>query len=707
MAIRESSDPAGAGDPLIYTLTVTNAGPATANNIVLTNWLPTGVTFVTASTTLGSWSQNAGVVRCNFGTLTVGTTATVSVSVIPPTPGLFTNVCTVSSTAPDVNGFNNTATEVTTAALAVSISDATVTEGDTGTTNAVFTVRLSAPGTQTITASYRTILDTADGTDLNMASGFVTFAPGTTNQPIVIAVRGDTFRETNEQFFIELYNPVNAILGRARGSGTILDDETMVPALSISDTSVVEGNSGMIEAQFTISLSAPVGNMVWFDFATSDGTAKAMEGDYSSTGGNWFILPGSTNATLRVNVFGDTLPEPNETFFVTITSTSAPVTRAVGTCVILDDEPPLPPLIVAASTVLLSESYTPTNGYIDPGETVTANVALQNLGGGNPSITATLLSTGGVSSISGPQNYGVLSSGAAAVPRPFTFTANGACGSMLNAVLRLESGGTNFATITNQIVLGHPILVLAQNFDSTNSIPSGWANGAGSGFQWMIGGIFSHSPPNTVFIIDPPFPTDRPLLSPPLAISTASAQLAFLHRRVLGTGSGGVLEIAIGDDSFTDILAAGGSFVSGGYTHTMSNATALAGRMAWSGTVAGFVRTLVNLPPSAAGQSVRLSWRFVSNGQGAMSGWYVDTVSVTEAICSAPSLRILSPVKLGGQFHFCFESATGKTYWVDATDSLTSTNWQPVQSIPGDGSQKMVTNSIPASGQRFYRLRVP
>ena len=91
----------------------------------------------------------------------------------------------------------------------------------------------------------------------------------------------------------------------------------------------------------------------------------------------------------------------------------------------------------------------------------------------------------------------------------------------------------------------------------------------------------------------------------------------------------------MGGGAFTDILAAGGSFVTGGYNKTISTSflSPIAGRMAWSGTSSGFITTTANLPPLAAGQSVKFRFRMASDCSVAGNGWRVDTVSVTDGGC--------------------------------------------------------------------------
>src|SRR6185503_13310521 len=101
-----------------------------------------------------------------------------------------------------------------------------------------------------------------------------TFAPGTTSQTITVRVNGDVLNEADETYFVNLSTPTNATLADSQGLGTILNDDAM-PALSISDVSVTEGNTGTSNAVFTVSLSAISGQSVTVNFATADGTAVA------------------------------------------------------------------------------------------------------------------------------------------------------------------------------------------------------------------------------------------------------------------------------------------------------------------------------------------------------------------------------------------------------------------------------------------------
>ena len=115
------------------------------------------------------------------------------------------------------------------------------------------------------------------------------------------------------------------------------------------------------------------------------------------------------------------------------------------------------PIIVTAGSTLTAEGCAAPNGAIDPGETVTVNFLLQNTGSANASnVVATLLTTNGVTSPSGPQTYGLLTAGGAAVAESFTFTANGVCGGSVTPTLQLQNGANNLGTTTFTFGLGVP-----------------------------------------------------------------------------------------------------------------------------------------------------------------------------------------------------------------------------------------------------------
>jgi len=120
------------------------------------------------------------------------------------------------------------------------------------------------------------------------------------------------------------------------GAGTIVDDE---PQISIGDMTVTEGNTGTASASFTVTLSAPRTDTVTVAYATAAGSASAGS-DYQVATGTLVIPAGQTTGTITVLVKGDRLAEPNETFFVNLSSPAgAAIADGQGLGSILDNEP--------------------------------------------------------------------------------------------------------------------------------------------------------------------------------------------------------------------------------------------------------------------------------------------------------------------------------------------------------------------------------
>lgn len=209
----------------------------------------------------------------------------------------------------------------------ISISDATVNEGNGGTTSATFNVTLSSASTQTISVNYATANGTAGSpSDYVGASGTVTFAPGQTSQPISIQVVGDTTVEANENFFVNLSAPVNATLADSQGLGTIINDDAPSPSISISDVTVNERNSGTTSATYNVTLSSASTQTISVNYATANGTASSPS-DYLGASGTVTFAPGQMSQPISIQVVGDTVGEANENFFVNL---SAPVNATLA-----------------------------------------------------------------------------------------------------------------------------------------------------------------------------------------------------------------------------------------------------------------------------------------------------------------------------------------------------------------------------------------
>jgi hypothetical protein len=367
------------------------------------------------------------------------------------------------------------------------------------------------------------------------------------------------------------------------------------------------------------------------------------------------------------------------------------------------------PLIRATAATLLAEGCTPNNGVMDPGELVTVNFALQNTGNApTTNLVVTLLATNGVTAPGNPQSYGALTAGGSAVNRSFSFIPSGACGGTITPWLQLQDGPRNLGVATFSFTLGTPIIAGPQNFDgvAAPNLPAGWS--ASPVGAWVTTTAQRDTLPNAAFASNPSTVSDKQLISSIYAVPNANSQLRFRHFYNTENGfDGGALEISINGGPFIDIIAAGGTFLSGEYNGNIPTAfgNPLGGRDAWTGSSGGFVQTIVSLPPVAVGANVQFQWRLGSDSTVSATGWYVDSValSVGYACCTGAPPVTLSAPKMGPaeQFQFNVLGGTGFSYTILAASNLNGSVWIP-----------LVTNTAPFSftdaiafPSRFYRAR--
>lgn len=167
---------------------------------------------------------------------------------------------------------------------AVSLGDASVTEGSSGTTPASFAVTLSAASAQAVTVAFATGGGSATaGADYVAASGTVTFPAGTTARTVAVSVVGDTAVEGDETFLLTLSGPSGATLGDAQGEATIVDDDAALPARSELShgsraTLRLDGQDGTPGVDvYRLSQAARASYEVVLDAASGDVMPAALE----------------------------------------------------------------------------------------------------------------------------------------------------------------------------------------------------------------------------------------------------------------------------------------------------------------------------------------------------------------------------------------------------------------------------------------------
>ncbi|WP_281291209.1 Calx-beta domain-containing protein, partial [Hyella patelloides] len=222
----------------------------------------------------------------------------------------------------------------------VAVEGVTVTEGDAGTTAAIFTVTLAGSSSLPISVDYATVEGTATaGVDYGAVNGTLTFAPGETSKTIAVPILGDTLDEIEEAFVLELSNPSNAEIATSMATGTIIDND-VASKISIDSPTVSEVEDSSAVATFTVSLDTPSGQTITVDYGTVDGTAVAGA-DYIAVSGTVTFNPGDTVKTIIVPLLQDDLDELAETFTVNLSNPSkATIEVNPGTSTIVDNDNP-------------------------------------------------------------------------------------------------------------------------------------------------------------------------------------------------------------------------------------------------------------------------------------------------------------------------------------------------------------------------------
>lgn len=650
LAMTAAPNSIAVGGSLTNAIELTNTGPTSATGIFLTNLLPANVTLLAVNASQGTYSLASNAVICDIGTLGANASATVSIVLSPLAAGFVTNSAVVTRAEAEFYLANNSASAVTAVVTpSLTIADVTVTEGASGITNAVFTVTATpAPG-QTITVNFATVNSSASAPDdYTSTNGILTFAPGEATKTISVPVNGDLLYESTETFNVLLSSPTNGTIADTSGIGTILNDD-LLPVITIGDAIVSEGNTGTTNATFTLTLSAPSGLSASVFYNTANGTAIAPA-DYTSVSSSVTFNVGETNKTIVVSVKGDTTNEPNEIFYVYLSSSgNATIGDSQGLGTILNDD--LLPTVRLAAAVLIGETCGNTNGAPDPGEYVTFNLTLTNasLGGAAASnLSATLLAAGGIVGPSAPQNFGALLPGGAAVTRSFSFTGVGNCGDELSATLVLQDGTNALGPVTFPVRLGKQAASFAENFDSVvaPTLPSGWTviwSGAGS--PWSTSTANRDTLPNAAYCPDPGSTSANSLTTPAFPLTTTNALLSFRHYYSTESCCDRCyLQISIAGGAFQDLNTAGGTFLTNGYTSG-----------GWGGSSGGFITTAARLPAAALGKSIQLRWHFTSDSSVSGLGWYVDSITLGDGYtcCQSDDLMLgltasPDPVALGG-----------------------------------------------------------
>lgn len=203
-------------------------------------------------------------------------------------------------------------------AITVTIADGSLIESGGAL---AFPVSLdhSSQGTVTVEVA------TADGSaaapaDYSTVSGTLTFAPGETQQTVLVPVTDDDLNEPTETLMLQPGQAsgdaeAGLVSVGAAAAGTISDDDPVT--ITIDDGLATEVDSGTTPISLVLTLDRASQGDVSVDVTTSDGTAMAGS-DYQALMTTTTVPAGMTTAVVTVEVLGDTIGEPVETFTVSL-----------------------------------------------------------------------------------------------------------------------------------------------------------------------------------------------------------------------------------------------------------------------------------------------------------------------------------------------------------------------------------------------------
>lgn len=285
MAFSPATTLAGQASTLTYTID-NSAGLVSASSTAFSHTLPAGLAVSTppnASTTCTGGSltaaAGAGAISYSGGSVNTGASCTVQVDVSSASANTYAN--TTGALTSNLGTSGTASASLTVSQPVLSVSDASVVEGDAGTANLDFTVTLAPASPLTITVDYAT----SDGTalsagDYTATTGTLTFAPSETTKTVTVTVAGDAVIEPDETLVLTLSNPSNATISDATATGTITTDDFAVvdttrPVLNaITRLTPAEALTNSDTLIWRVAFSEDVVNVGAEDFTLSGTTAS-------------------------------------------------------------------------------------------------------------------------------------------------------------------------------------------------------------------------------------------------------------------------------------------------------------------------------------------------------------------------------------------------------------------------------------------------
>ncbi|MBV7327670.1 DUF11 domain-containing protein [Chloroflexi bacterium TSY] len=330
VAVRKTVTPSTAnpGQPITYTITFSNTGNVTARNVVLTDSVPPTIS-VSSVISSGVNVTQSGVspYLWNVDELAVAETGTITltgvVSAALTTDTTFVNTVTITATD-DLTDTNNNGSASLNVLLPRVQLDSTSVVVDEGVGTLVMTATLDmATPYRDVTVDYATGNGTAlEGSDYAHRMGSATIPAGSTIATFTIPITDDLMVELDETLSVTLSAPNGALFG-SPNVATVMIQDNDAASLSIDDVTLMEGDSGITNFVFTVTLDQAVDSGFTLEAISSDGSASSGT-DYAMTN-TLLTFNGAMGETqmVTVPVVGDLVGEVDETFRVTLSTISS------------------------------------------------------------------------------------------------------------------------------------------------------------------------------------------------------------------------------------------------------------------------------------------------------------------------------------------------------------------------------------------------
>ena len=387
-----------------------------------------------AATTVMVSATPVSPALANDYTLSANTTLT-----IPADSLASTSVVTITAVDNDVDALNKTVTVSATAtnsqgikapqdatltitdddAPELSIADASVAEGDAGTSATLtFTVTLTPAATLPVTVDWKTADGTAEaGTDYTAGNGNLTFNTGEDSKTVTVTVTGDDTDEPNETFTMTLSNAPGATLAKATGTGTITDDDDAPTVTLVLTPASITENGGKSTVTATLDRASSAETTVTVSAAP---VSPAVSGDYTLSDNLVLTIPaGETDSTGEVTITAvnnsvDAL-DKDVTVSATATNTQGVTAPQTVTLTITDDDAPALSIgdasvneggsgksatltftvtLTPAATLPVTVDWATSDGTAEAGTDYTAGNGTLTFGTGDESKTITVTVTG-------------------------------------------------------------------------------------------------------------------------------------------------------------------------------------------------------------------------------------------------------------------------------------------------------------------------